>query len=224
MRPCAGAAHGGKTSTFIDGLFNVEFRPTNNLHGAHPFTRVQIGAVETSDPATAEKFHQATSAAVQEVWKLIAEVRDQYRDMPEGQAVTKLDGLLREAKEQLRHKRTRLTEAEARVSSSAFDGSLSLDQQAMVGPLQSAVTQAQMAVDQIQQHLTQAREKYLGLVKEAVESVRRKVLADCSARRVPVQEEIAKVILDTAIEQATIQAIETRFGHFWYPEDVFKNQ
>jgi hypothetical protein len=209
---------------YIDGAFGVEFRPADNLHNAHPYSRVNIGAVETSDPATAQKFEDATNQALQRVWGLIAEVRDQYRDMPEGQAVTKLDGLLREAKEQLQNKRSRLAEAEARVSSSAFDGSLSLNQQAMIGPLQTAVTQAQMAVDAVQEHLQQARTKYLGLVKDGVERVRKQVLADCLARRVPLQEEMAKLILDNAIEQAEITAIETRFGGFWHADDVFRSQ
>jgi hypothetical protein len=210
---------------FIDGLFNVEFRPPNNLHNAHPYSRVNIGAVETSDPNTAQRFEDATTAAVQAVWAMIQEVRAEFADTPEGKAVAKLEGLLREAQDQLRHKRSRLAEAEARVSSSAFDGSLSLDQQAQIAPLQTAVTQAQTAVDQIQQHLTHARTKYRTLIQDGVERVRKQVLNDCSARRVPVQESIAKTILDASIEQATIQAIETRFGGFWYPDtDTFRNQ
>jgi hypothetical protein len=123
---------------FIDGLYNVEFRPPNNLHNAHPYTRVSIGAVETSDPATAQRFEDATTAAVQHVWDMIGQVRDEFADTPEGQAVAKLEGLLREAKDRLQKARTRLAEMEATISSQAFDGSLSLDQQAMVAPMQSA--------------------------------------------------------------------------------------
>jgi hypothetical protein len=81
-----------------------------------------------------------------------------------------------------------------------------------------------VTVDAIQEHLKAAKSKYLGLVKDAVDRVRRGVLNECSSRRIPVQESMAKLILDNAIEQAEITAIETRFGGFWHPEDVFKNQ
>jgi hypothetical protein len=210
---------------FVDGLYSVEFRPTDNLHDAAPYTRVQIGrGVETSDPNTAQRLHDASTAALQRVWNMIAEVRDQFADTPEGQTVSKLEELLRQAQGVLQSRRSQLAEMEARIESAAFDGSLSLAQQAQVAPMQSAATQAQTNVDAIQEHLKAARSKYLALVKDGVDRVRRGVLADCLARRIPAQESMAKLILENSVEQAEITAIETRFGGFWKPDtDPFAN-
>jgi multidrug resistance efflux pump len=212
------------TVFFCDGPVGVESRPPENLHNTPPHVRVTLGAAETQDKVTAERYQQAIDKAQADVWASLRQVHQQFASSPEAKALANLEAVYKEAGSKLRQAQHQLNEAKAGLQSSMFDGSFTLQEQDRLRPLEEAVVHAKRQYDGVTAALEKARGAYRTKVQEEVEAVRRQIIAQSNEEYQRALEKLAKATIDAGLDLAVVQAVQLRFGGRWFPEDALRIQ
>jgi hypothetical protein len=206
----------------IVGVPTVESRPPDNLYNGQPYTAVNIGLVETTDPGIGKEYDEAVQKAVRDGWQLIRQVHHDFQQTPRFKALANLEHQHRQAADQVRQLQQKIAAAEKDIQAKANNGSLTLDDQTRLRRLESDLDNLQVTQHRIGQALDQARQWYRAAVKEAVEAVRQKIIADSTRDYNKARDQLAGAVIANGIGLATAQAIQLRFGGLWHQDDWAK--